>query len=145
MQVRDVMNPTVVSIAPQESVALAARLLARHNVGALPVCSREGTLHGMVTDRDLVLRCVAAEEDPRQVPVRQVMSRHPAQVAPGDDVRQAAQRMARQQVRRLPVVEGGKVVGMVSLWDLAQCRQFDMEASKALCEISDQVKHGYVE
>ena len=73
MQVRDVMNPTVVSIAPQESVALAARLLARHNVGALPVCSREGTLHGMVTDRDLVLRCVAAEEDPRQVPVRQVM------------------------------------------------------------------------
>ena len=84
MQVRDVMNPTVVSIAPQESVALAARLLARHNVGALPVCSREGTLHGMVTDRDLVLRCVAAEEDPRQVPVRQVMSRHPAQVAPGD-------------------------------------------------------------
>lgn len=145
MQVRDVMNPTVVSIAPQESVALAARLLARHNVGALPVCARDGTLHGMVTDRDLVLRCVAAEEDPRQVPVRQVMSRHPAQVAPGDDVRQAAQRMARQQVRRLPVVEGGKVVGMVSLGDLAQCRQFDMEASKALCEISDQVKHGYVE
>ena len=79
------------------------------------------------------------------MPVRQVMSRHPAQVAPGDDVRQAAQRMARQQVRRLPVVEGGKVVGMVSLGDLAQCRQFDMEASKALCEISDQVKHGYVE
>ena len=50
MQVRDVMNPTVVSIAPQESVALAARLLARHNVGALPVCARDGTLHGMVTD-----------------------------------------------------------------------------------------------
>ena len=145
MQVRDVMNPTVVSIAPQESVALAARLLARHNVGALPVCSREGTLHGMVTYRDPVLRCVAAEEGPRQVPVRQVMSRHPAQVAPGHDVRQAAQRMARQQVRRLPVLEGGKVVGMVSLGDLAQCRQFDMEASKALCEISDQVKHGYVE
>ncbi|MFR2333031.1 MAG: CBS domain-containing protein [Flavonifractor plautii] len=53
--------------------------------------------------------------------------------------------MAAKQVRRLPVLEGGKVVGMVSLGDLAQCRQFDMEASKALCEISDQVKHGYVE
>ena len=137
MQVRDVMNPTVVSIAPQESVALAARLLARHNVGALPVCSREGTLHGMVTDRDLVLRCVAAEEDPRQVPVRQVMSRHPAQVA---DVRQAAQRMARQQVRRLPVVEGGKVVGMVSLGDLAKCGRYEMEISRALTDISENIR-----
>lgn len=140
MQVRDVMNPTVVSIAPQESVALAARLLARHNVGALPVCAREGTLHGMVTDRDLVLRCVAAEEDPRQVPVRQVMSRHPAQVAPGDDVRQAAQRMARQQVRRLPVVEGGKVVGMVSLGDLAKCGRYEMEISRALTDISENIR-----
>ena len=66
-------------------------------------------------------------------------------VSPDDDAREATRLMAAKQVRRLPVLEGGKVVGMVSLGDLAQCRQFDMEASKALCEISDQVKHGYVE
>ena len=67
---RDIMNPHVVSIDPTESAALAARLLARHNVGSLPVCGSGGQLQGMVTDRDIVLRCVAAEEDPRSVPVR---------------------------------------------------------------------------
>ena len=127
MQVRDLMNPSVVSITPSESASLAARLLSRHNVGSLPVCGEDGGLRGIVTDRDIILRCVAAEEDP------------------DDDAREATRIMAAKQVRRLPVLEGGKVVGMVSLGDLAQCRQFDMEASKALCEISDQVKHGYVE
>lgn len=68
LQVRDIMNPHVVSIDPTESAALAARLLARHNVGSLPVCGSGGQLQGMVTDRDIVLRCVAAEEDPRSVP-----------------------------------------------------------------------------
>ena len=63
LQVRDIMNPHVVSIDPTESAALAARLLARHNVGSLPVCGSGGQLQGMVTDRDIVLRCVAAEED----------------------------------------------------------------------------------
>ena len=61
-------------------------------------------------------------------------------VSPDDDAREATRLMAARQVRRLPVLEGGKVVGMVSLGDLAKCRQFDMEAGKALSEISDPVK-----
>ena len=140
MLVREVMGPCVVAIHPGESAALAARLLARHNVGALPVCARDGQLRGVVTDRDLVLRCLAAEEDPRQVPVGRIMTRHPAQVAPGDDVRLAAQTMARHQVRRLPVVEAGRVVGMVSLGDLARCGKYEMEISRALTEISGNVR-----
>ena len=140
MLVREVMGPCVVAIHPGESAALAARLLARHNVGALPVCAGDGQLRGVVTDRDLVLRCLAAEEDPRQVPVGRIMTRHPAQVAPGDDVRQAAQAMARHQVRRLPVVEAGRVVGMVSLGDLARCGRYEMEISRALTEISGNVR-----
>ena len=74
MQVRDYMSPSVVSITPEESAALAARLLARHNVGALPVCGPEGNLRGMVTDRDIVLRCVAAEEDPARTRVKDIMT-----------------------------------------------------------------------
>ena len=140
MLVREVMGPCVVAIHPGESAALAARLLARHNVGALPVCAGDGQLRGVVTDRDLVLRCLAAEEDPRQVPVGRIMTRHPAQVAPGDDVRLAAQAMARHQVRRLPVVEAGRVVGMVSLGDLARCGKYEMEISRALTEISGNVR-----
>lgn len=140
MQVRDVMNRAPITIDPTESAALAARLLARHNVGSLPVCGENGRLQGIVTDRDIILRCVAPEEDPAQVPVKQIMTRHPKALSPGDDVRQAAQVMAIQQVRRLPVVEAGRLVGLVSLGDLAQCGKYEMEVSKALADISEQVK-----
>ena len=64
MEIKDLMNPSVVTIEPTASAALAARLLSRHNVGSLPVCGEDRRLRGMVTDRDIVLRCVAAEEDP---------------------------------------------------------------------------------
>lgn len=139
MRVRDLMSPSVVSITPTESAALAARLLSRHNVGALPVCSPDGQLRGIVTDRDIVLRCVAAEEDPAQTQVKDIMSRNCAVVSPEDDIRLAGRLMAAGQVRRLPVLENGQVVGMVSLGDLARTHSCDMEAGKALSEISENI------
>ena len=141
MQVSEVMNRNVVSIDPGESVALAARLLSRHNVGSLPVCSPGGRLLGIVTDRDIVLRCVAPEEDPKDVPVRSVMTRNPSSLFPEDDIRQAAQLMSLHQVRRLPVTDQGKLVGMLSLGDLARCGKAEMEVSRALTDISENVKH----
>ena len=93
-----------------------------------------------MTDRDIVLRCVAPEADPKSVPVKEIMSRRLAAVAPGDDVRQAARLMARRQIRRLPVVAEGKVVGMGSLGDLAQCGRYEMEISRALTDISSVVQ-----
>ena len=140
MQVRDLMSSSVVSIAPDESVALAARLLSRHNIGSLPVCGADGRLRGIVTDRDIVLRCVAAEENPANTPVREIMSYNCAVVSPEDDPREAARMMAAAQVRRLPVTEEGKVVGMISLGDLALSQAYDMEACKALADISDNIK-----
>ena len=139
MRVRDLMSPSVVSITPTESAALAARLLSRHNVGALPVCSPDGQLRGIVTDRDIVLRCVAAEEDPAQTQVKDIMSRNCAVVSPEDDIRLASRLMAAGQIRRLPVLEDGQVVGMVSLGDLARTHSCDMEAGKALSEISENI------
>ena len=142
MLVKEMMNPGVVSIQQEDSVALAARLLSRHNVGVLPVCGQDGRLRAVVTDRDIVLRCVAAEEDPAQTPVKQIMSRGCTVAAPDDDAREAARLMAAKQVRRLPVLEAGRVVGMVSLGDLAGSGRCDMEASKALCEISGNIRSG---
>lgn len=140
MQVRDLMSQSVVSISPTESAALAARLLSRHNVGSLPVCGEDGRLKGIVTDRDIVLRCVAAEEDPAHTEVREIMSRNCAVVSPNDDAREASRMMAAAQVRRLPVTEEGRVVGMIALGDLAVSQDYDMEASKALADISDNIK-----
>ena len=140
MQVKEIMSPRPVSIEPAESAALAARLLSRHNIGFLPVCTSSGRLLGVVTDRDIVLRCVAAGEPAADQPVRRRMSRDPGSVEPEDDLRRAAEKMARGQVRRLPVVEGGRLVGAVTLGDLARSGACEMEVARALSAVSDGVR-----
>lgn len=139
MLVKDLMTPGAVTVEPGSSVALAAKLISRHNVGLLPVCAPGKRLRGVVTDRDIVLRCVAAEEDPAQTPVRDIMTRGCATLSPGDDCAEASRRMALHQVRRLPVVEEGRLVGMLSLSDLARSHRYDMEAAQALCEITENI------
>ncbi|MCD8342331.1 MAG: CBS domain-containing protein [Clostridiales bacterium] len=140
MKLQDIMTKNVVTITPEESASLAARLLTRHNLGALPVCSYDGRLLGIVTDRDIVTRCVAADQDPHRVPVQDIMSRELETIGPEDDPKVAARQMAAAQVRRLPVVQDGKVVGMVSLGDLATNRRCDTEAASALTEISENIR-----
>ncbi len=140
MRVRDLMSKSVVTIAPEESAALAARLLSRHELGALPVCAADGTLAGIVTDRDIVTRCVAAGEEPGRVPVRDIMSPAPSVITPETPISAAARLMAQRQVRRLPVVEQGQVVGMLSLGDLARSRRTDTEAAEALSDISASLR-----
>lgn len=140
MLVHELMRGGVVSITPEESAALAARLLSRHDLGVLPVCGQDGALLGIVTDRDIITRCVAAGEDASRVPVSDIMSSSPVTIAPEDDVHTAARQMAVHQVRRLPVVRNGQVVGMLSLGDLAQNRRCDTEAAAALGDISCAIR-----
>ena len=140
MRVRDLMSKSVVTIAPEESAALAARLLSRHELGALPVCAADGTLVGIVTDRDIVTRCVAAGEEPGRVPVRDIMSPAPSVITPETPISDAVRLMAQRQVRRLPVVEQGHVVGMLSLGDLARSRRTDTEAAAVLSDISASLR-----
>ena len=140
MLVKDLMTTQVVTITPGESTALAARLLSRYDLGALPVCQNDGRLRGIVTDRDLVLRCLAPGENPERVPVGDIMTRTCAWVSPRANVEEAARVMAEAQVRRLPVVEDRKVVGMLSLGDLARSRTCEMEAGEAFAEIARGVR-----
>lgn len=132
MQIREVMTGNVISIAPEESVCVAARSLSRHNLGSLPVCTADGRLRGMVTDRDIVLRSVAAEEDAASQTVREIMTRRLITVTPEDPAEQAAGLMAREQVRRLPVVSGGRLVGMLTAGDLLRTPGLSKEALRAL-------------
>ena len=139
MKIKEIMSNKVISVSPEESAAVAARLLSRYNIGALPVCGREGKLRGMVTDRDIVLRCVAAQEDPSRTKISEIMTRRVVSVDAEQTAQSAADLMAREQIRRLPVEQNGKVVGMLSLGDLAK-RQ-DCNAGAALCEISENVRN----
>ena len=141
MKIKDLMTRQIVSVSPEESTAVAARLLSRYNIGALPVCTGDGKLRGMITDRDIVLRCVAAEEDPQTLPIREIMTRRVVSVGGEEPVAAAAELMAKEQIRRLPVQENGKVVGMVSLADLSRQETTQMESAKALNEISQNIHH----
>lgn len=140
MKVRELMSRQLISITPEESTAVAARLLSRYNIGALPVCSAEGKLRGMVTDRDIALRCVAAQEDPERLRVGEIMTRRVFAIDAEQSVSAASELMAQEQIRRLPVQREGKIVGMVSLADLSRepaCRD---ESSRILSSVSRNVR-----
>lgn len=139
MKVREIMTRQVVRIHPDEPVEVAARTLAHYNVGALPVCGFDGRLCGVVTDRDLVTRCVASGRSTGNTRVRDVMTARVICAGPEMDVGAAAHLMGREQVRRLPVVENGRLCGMVSLGDMAAREENVMDAADALAGITSNV------
>ena len=140
MKVRDIMTPNVVRIHPEEPVAVAARTLTQYNIGALPVCGRDGQVYGMVTDRDLVTRCMASGRQADVMKVRDVMTGGVVSVGPDMDASVAAHLMGRQQVRRLPVVENGRLCGIVSLGDLTKTEENAIDAADALTEITANIQ-----
>jgi CBS domain-containing protein len=133
---RDIMTANVITIKETQTVQEAAALMSQNNIGAIPVVSNSGQMAGIITDRDITLRTTAQGENP-QTPVSEVMTAQTiVQGSPDMDVHQAANLMAQQQIRRLPVVENGQVVGMVALGDLAVQNQYANEAEEALQSIS---------
>ena len=138
MKVRDVMTKQVIPVGANEPVSVAARSLTHYNIGALPVM-RNGDLCGLVTDRDIVTRCLAANRDPNQTTVEQIMSVNIHGIRPDADIYRAALLMGKLQVRRLPVLEHGKLCGMLSLGDLAGQEESVMDAAEALVDISSNL------
>ena len=136
MKLRDVMTNPVVRIHPDETVSVAARTLTHYNIGVLPVCGNDGRICGLVTDRDLVTRCLASGRSPATTAVREVMTNKVIAAAPDMDAAAAAGLMGREQIRRLPVLENGRLCGMVSLGDLAVQEESCLDAGGALSEIS---------
>ncbi len=110
MQVKELMSNSLITVDREETVAAAARLLSRNNVGALPVTT-QGKLVGMLTDRDITVRCVAANYDPNITRVRTVMSTGAVTVDAEESGLQAAKTMGKHQVRRLAGDPGGEAGG----------------------------------
>ena len=142
MKVRDIMTSPVIRISPEETVDVAARTLAQYNIGILPVCDTKGQLCGLVTDRDLVTRCVAGGRSPGNTKIRDVMTSQVLSVQPDMETGVAAHLMGRQQIRRLPVVEKGVLCGMVTLGDLANKEESAMDAADALTDITSNIADG---
>lgn len=131
MKLKDIMSKDVIQVHPKESVEVAARLLAQYNIGMLAVCDR-GQLCGLLTDRDMVTRCVASGRSPHKTTVGEIMTGRIVSAHPDMDTGVAAHLMGREQIRRLPVVEEGKLCGIVSLGDMVSRPEGGMDAADAL-------------
>ena len=139
MTLRDVMTQPVIRIQEEETVAVAARMLTHYNIGILPVCGRDGHLRGLVTDRDIVTRCLASGRLPEKTAVKDVMTGAVVTARADMDTALAASLMGREQIRRLPVTENGRLCGIVSLGDLAVKEETSIDAGDALTEISSHL------
>jgi CBS domain-containing protein len=129
--VREVMTPGVVAVRPDASLVEAAQLMRAHDIGDVLV-SGERSVLGVLTDRDIALRAVADGVDPLTVSAQAVCTPNPVVIGPDDAVSAAVELMRDHAIRRLPVIEDGQPVGMVSLGDLAVSEDPD----SALAEIS---------
>jgi len=132
--VKDVMTRDVRACEPNAPVIEAAKLMAKEDVGPVPVVE-EGRLTGIVTDRDLVVRVLAEGRDPNSTRVGEIASRDLVTVSPEEDLDDALKLLAKHQVRRLPVVEGDRLVGIVAQADIARLGK-DKKTGEVVEEIS---------
>ncbi|MER7007313.1 CBS domain-containing protein [Dactylosporangium sp. NPDC000555] len=117
---KDIMHRGAECVDENESVVTAARKMRELGVGSLPICGTDDRLHGIVTDRDIVLRCIAEGREPGQVKVRDLAQGPLAWVDASADLNEVLRQMEERQVKRLPVVENRRLVGMISESDLAR-------------------------
>jgi CBS domain-containing protein len=139
MQVKQIMTTDVRTVSPNDTVTKAASIMEQLNVGSVPVTDNNRVV-GIVTDRDIVLRGVAKGKDSNQK-ISEIMTTNIKYVSPEVDVHTAADIMAENQIRRLPVVENDNLVGIVAIGDLAVENIFENEAGEALHNISMGVRH----
>ena len=140
MKVCDVMTTDVETVQMNSTLEEAASIMKVENVGAVPVVDEDDDLVGILTDRDIVVRCVADGKNPAETNVEDVLSHELETIEPDVDIEEAAKLMADKQIRRLPVCEDGELVGILSIGDLAVKTPRVDASAEALREISIGVK-----
>lgn len=116
---RDIMTPSPQCVGEHQTLVEAARLLASLDVGVLPICGDDGKLQGMLTDRDIVVKAIAEGHDPATTTAGSLAEGKPVYVHGDDDVSEAMNLMKQHQVRRLPVIDDHRLVGIISQADIA--------------------------
>ena len=138
MHIREVMTPNPRTVTPDDTIQSAACIMRDEDTGAVPVVDN-GRPVGMVTDRDIVVRAVA-DGGQMNRPVREIVTTAIVSATPDMSTREAAKLMSEHQIRRLPVIEGERLVGIVSLGDLAVKEGKDSRSGDTLQSISEGVK-----
>jgi CBS domain-containing protein len=137
MKVRDIMTTDVATATPETTLEDVATMMRDEDTGAIPVLDND-ELVGIITDRDIVIRCIAEGKDPVETTVEDVVTETLETIEPDSDLNEARDLMSRRQIRRLPVVEDGELIGMLSIGDLAV--KSDANVGDTLENVSEGVK-----
>ena len=135
MKIKDIMTNNVVSVKLETPITEVTKIIKDNNVGSVPVCDGQRVV-GIVTDRDIVLRGIAMDKDINTLKAKDVMTAKVTTVDSNSDVNSASNIMAEKQIRRLPVVDGNNLVGIVSIGDIAVRNNLQDNAGDALSDIS---------
>lgn len=133
MQVKDCMSKNICYCNTEDLVASAAKLMCENHIGCIPVCNNEQNVVGIITDRDIILRSIACDKDVKQTPVTEIMTTSVCCCNTDSDIQEATKMMKDLQVRRLPVLENNKIVGMLSIGDLVNAQNVNEQ------EVSDTI------
>ncbi len=124
LTVRDLMQKEVFTIEPNETIFSASVLMATKGVGVLPIVKNDGTFIGIITDRDIVTRCNALGKAPNKTKVCECLTSNPIRTVPSQSIGEAVKLMVDFGIRRLPVVENDKLIGIISMADIAKANAY---------------------
>ncbi len=135
MKIREIMTANVCCASENDSLKAVASYMQTNNTGFIPVTDADGNLTGIITDRDIVLRAVTRPDDIQDLHASDIMTTNIVTLSPDHSPIEASRLMSRAKVRRLPVTEKNKVVGVVSLGDLSRTGKMFSETAAAFCDI----------
>lgn len=142
MKVRDCMCDSVIYITPDVSVYDCANIMKNKHVGCIPVCDENKKVVGVITDRDIILRCTCFNKDCNTIPISEIMTTNVCCCTSDKDLKEAEKMMCDNKVRRLPIIEDNKIVGILTLGDLALHPNIEAEnVGKTLENISTTKKN----
>ena len=148
MKVKDCMCGEVCCVKPETKVYEIAKLMNENHIGCVPVCDQNNCIVGMITDRDIILRSIACDKDVKSTNASDIMTCNVCTCNQNDDISDAERKMAKNQIRRIPVVDNNKVIGMLTLGDLAHYNEeigedYFCTTVEDICNCGGQAKNNY--
>ena len=148
MKVKDCMCGDVCCVKPETKIYEVAKLMEKNHIGCIPVCNNENCIVGVITDRDIILRGIACDKDVKNTNASDIMTCNVYTCNENDNISEVERKMAENQIRRIPVVDNNKVIGILTLGDLAH---YNNEIGKTevcntiedICKCGGQAKNNY--
>lgn len=147
MKVRECMSLDIYSCMPEDTINNIAKKMNEYHIGSIPVCDKNKNVVGIVTDRDITLRCVACDKKAEETSASDIMTTSVCCCKSDTDIQDATKLMSEMQVRRIPVLENNRLVGMLTLGDLANSKNVSAkevsDTVEKICKCSYNSKNNY--